>query len=97
LVNKLKAYQLQASGHDTVSANVALGLPIDQRRYLGAAHVLKALGIRQVQLLTNNPQKMEDCQRCGLVVDRQALVVDLNPHSQPYWLAKRDKLGHLYE
>lgn len=97
LVNKLKAYQLQACGHDTVSANVALGLPVDPRRYLGAAHVLKALGIRHVQLLTNNPQKIQDCQRCGLTVDRRALLVDLNPHSRPYWLTKRDKLGHLYE
>lgn len=97
LVNKLKAYQLQTNGHDTVSANLALGLPVDQRHYLAAAHVLKALGIKQVQLLTNNPQKIQDCQRCGLAVERQALTVEVNPHSRPYWLAKRDKMGHMYE
>lgn len=97
LVNKLKAYQLQSDGHDTVSANEALGLPVDQRCYLAAAHVLKALGISQVQLLTNNPQKIQDCQRCGLSVTRHPLVVELNAHSRPYWQTKRDKLGHMYE
>lgn len=95
LVNKLKAYQLQAQGYDTVSANTALGLAADQRHYLAAAHVLKALGISQVELLTNNPQKLHDLERCGLQVTRRALVAKGNIHSQAYLATKCAKLGHL--
>lgn len=95
LVNKLKAYQLQQQGHDTVSANLALGLPADRRHYLAAAQVLKALKITRIKLLTNNPHKLSDCQRCGLEVQREPLIVDANRHSQPYLTTKRVKLGHL--
>lgn len=94
-VNKLKAYQLQAQGYDTVSANTALGLPTDQRHYLAAAHVLKALNITDVQLLTNNPHKISDLERCGLKVERRSLVSVANVHSQAYLSTKYAKLGHL--
>ena len=94
-VNKLKAYQLQAAGYDTVSANTALGLPADQRHYLAAAHVLKALGIREVELLTNNPHKITDLERCGVEVKRRALTSKANAHSQAYLSTKYAKLGHL--
>lgn len=95
LVNKLKAYQLQSQGHDTVTANLALGFAEDQRHYLAAAHVLKALGVTQVALLSNNPRKIEDCQRCGLQVQRRALQAQANAHNQAYLQTKRVKLGHL--
>ncbi len=94
-VNKLKAYQLQTMGYDTVEANLALGLSADQRHYLAAAHVLKALGITEVQLLTNNPQKIADVQRCGLKVQRRSLRVASNEFSHAYLSTKCAKLGHL--
>ena len=92
--NKLKAYQLQAEGYDTVSANTALGLPADQRHYLAAAHVLKALGLTNIELLTNNPHKITDLERCGLQVKRRSLVVAANVHSEAYLSTKYVKMGH---
>ncbi len=94
-VNKLKAYQLQTLGYDTVDANLALGLKADQRHYLAAAHVLKALGIKEVQLLTNNPHKIADVERCGLTVQRRSLTMAANVFSHAYLTTKSVKLGHL--
>jgi 3,4-dihydroxy 2-butanone 4-phosphate synthase/GTP cyclohydrolase II len=96
LVNKLKAYELQEEGVDTVEANHRLGLPADQRDYGIGAQILYDLGVRKMRLLTNNPSKRAAIDGYGLtVVERIPLVTTANPLNQRYLETKRDKLGHL--
>jgi GTP cyclohydrolase II len=96
LVNKLKAYALQAQGHDTVDANRILGLPDDTRSYEAAAAILKHLGVESVSLLTNNPLKVQGLQDYGIkVVDRQPVLIRANEHSAGYLEAKRLRMGHM--
>ncbi len=96
LANKIRAYALQARGADTVDANRALGLPDDARRYDAGAAILRALGVRGVELLTNNPAKAAALAALGIDVERMVpLVVAPNPHSAVYLAAKRDRMGHL--
>lgn len=95
LTDKLKAYQLQDQGHDTVQANVALGLPVDSRRYDAAAVMLADLGVSSLRLLSNNPLKVAELERFGLeVVERVALAIPPNPENLNYLLTKQVKLGH---
>lgn len=96
LVNKIRAYDLQAHGHDTVDANRLLDLPDDLREYDGAAAMLEHLGVRSIRLLTNNPDKVEKLRRAGIQVDGRApsLIVP-NPHSAGYLEAKRDRMNHV--
>ncbi|WP_020579533.1 GTP cyclohydrolase II [Actinopolymorpha alba] len=96
LLSKLAAYALQDSGHDTVDANLALGLPIDARDYSDGAAILTDLGIRDVRLLTNNPAKAEGLRRGGLTVNGcQPLLTPANAENARYLHSKRERLGHL--
>jgi 3,4-dihydroxy 2-butanone 4-phosphate synthase / GTP cyclohydrolase II len=98
IANKIKAYALQDQGHDTVEANVALGFANDTRDYAAAAHMLKALGVSELTLLTNNPDKTLALKELGLnVVEQRPLVIEANPFNANYLATKREKLGHSFE
>ena len=98
LANKIKAYALQDQGHDTVEANTALGFANDLRDYAAAAHMLKALGVSELTLLTNNPDKTHALQELGLnVVEQRPLAIEANPFNANYLATKREKLGHSFE
>jgi 3,4-dihydroxy 2-butanone 4-phosphate synthase/GTP cyclohydrolase II len=95
LINKLRAYKLQEDGLDTLDANLALGLPIDARDYGAATAILKDLGIRSVNLLTNNPEKVRQLEEHGIeVTDRVPLVVGVGAFNEGYLETKRDRMGH---
>ena len=95
LTNKIRAYKLQSTGHDTVDANRMLGLPDDARDYGGAAAMLEHLGVTSVRLITNNPDKVKALRALGVVIDRRAPShVGHNPFSAPYLEAKRLRMGH---
>jgi len=97
LANKLKAYQLQDRGLDTVEANEELGFKPDLREYGTGAQILKDLGLREIRLLTNNPRKIVGLEGHGLkVVERIHLEVQANERNRKYLEAKREKLGHLF-
>lgn len=96
LGNKVRAYQLQDAGKDTVDANLALGLPADSRSYELAAGILGELGVRSVRLLTNNPAKQTGLATAGVVIDAlEPHWVGASEHNADYLHAKRNKLGHL--
>ncbi|HEX8840762.1 MAG TPA: GTP cyclohydrolase II [Sphingomicrobium sp.] len=96
LANKLRAYALQDRGLDTVDANRRLGFADDERDYTHAAAMLRALGIDEVRLLTNNPAKVEGLEAAGIkVVERVAHHMPANPHNADYLATKRKKSGHL--
>ncbi|WP_020573753.1 bifunctional 3,4-dihydroxy-2-butanone-4-phosphate synthase/GTP cyclohydrolase II [Actinopolymorpha alba] len=96
LLSKLAAYHLQDSGHDTVEANLALGLPADARDYWIAAQILTDLGVRRLRLLSNNPAKRAGLESHGLLVEAMVpLTVTPNAENVRYLLTKRDRLGHL--
>jgi 3,4-dihydroxy 2-butanone 4-phosphate synthase / GTP cyclohydrolase II len=95
LLNKLKAYNLQDKGLDTVDANLELGLPVDLRDYGIGAQILADLGLTSIRILTNNPKKIRGLEGYGLSVTEQIPIVHAaNPHNQRYLEAKRDRLGH---
>ena len=95
LLNKLRAYELQDCGHDTVEANELLGFPADLRDYGIGAQVLVDLGLKNIRLMTNNPKKLIGLQGYGLtIIEQVPLVVPPTEHNQCYLRAKRDKLGH---
>jgi 3,4-dihydroxy 2-butanone 4-phosphate synthase/GTP cyclohydrolase II len=95
LLNKLKAYELQAQGLDTVEANLALGLPADARDYGIGNQILADLGLSTIRLITNNPKKLTGIEGFGLtVVDQVPIEVVPNDENRRYLAAKRDKLGH---
>ena len=97
LTNKIRAYALQDQGHDTVDANLLLNLPADARRYDMTTLMLKQLGIHKVQLITNNPNKIQSLKKLGIdVVDRLPLVVGKNPFNEAYLRTKRDRMDHMY-
>jgi GTP cyclohydrolase II len=97
LVNKLRAYELQDRGADTVEANRALGFEPDERAFEPAAEMLKALGIQAVRLLTNNPAKIAALARHGIqVAERVPHRFPANDHNEPYLKAKARGLGHLF-
>lgn len=96
LANKLRAYALQDRGLDTVEANLRLGFGDDERDYAHAAAMLRALGIDEVRLLTNNPRKVEGLKAAGIkVAERVAHHMPANPHNADYLATKRRKSGHL--
>ena len=96
LVNKLRAYELQDRGHDTVEANERLGFAADQRDYGVGAQILHDLGVRRMRLMTNNPGKYVALAGYGLeIVERVPLEVPPTAETRDYLRAKRDKLGHL--
>jgi 3,4-dihydroxy 2-butanone 4-phosphate synthase/GTP cyclohydrolase II len=95
LVNKLKAYQLQENGMDTVEANLHLGFPMDKRDYGVGAQILRYLGITKIKLLSNNPKKRAGLSGYGLeIVETIPIEIAPNPHNEKYLKTKRDKLGH---
>ena len=96
LINKLRAYELQEQGHDTVEANERLGFRPDQRDYGIGAQILRDLGVRKMRLMTNNPSKYIALNGYGLeIVERIPLEVAPTESSRAYLRAKREKLGHL--
>jgi 3,4-dihydroxy 2-butanone 4-phosphate synthase/GTP cyclohydrolase II len=97
LLNKLKAYELQDSGSDTVEANEALGFEPDLRNYGIGAQILMDLGLSSIRVMTNNPRKMVGLEGYGLeIVERVPLVTDPTDENRAYLAVKRDKLGHLF-
>lgn len=95
LINKIKAYALQEKGLDTIDANNALGLPSDARDYKVAAEILKDLNIKTINLLTNNPAKIDQLSKYGIVVNKRIpLEVTPNNVNQQYLKTKKIKLGH---
>jgi 3,4-dihydroxy 2-butanone 4-phosphate synthase/GTP cyclohydrolase II len=95
LINKLKAYQLQEQGLDTVQANEKLGFRMDERDYGIGAQILRDLGIRKISLISNNPVKRAGLMGYGLeIVENIAIEIPPNPHNQRYLETKRDKMGH---
>ena len=96
LINKLKAYQLQDAGLDTVQANRKLGFAADSRDYEFAAEALKALGVRKLRLLSNNPDKVQQLESAGIqVIERVPCRPRTSHHSKFYLRTKKNKLGHI--
>ncbi len=96
LVNKLRAYQLQDQGMDTVEANEALGLPVDKRDYGIGAQILADIGVQKIRLISNSPRKYYGIESFGLeIVERIPLVIPPNEHNVRYLRTKSDKLGHI--
>jgi 3,4-dihydroxy 2-butanone 4-phosphate synthase / GTP cyclohydrolase II len=96
--HKLQAYALQEQGHDTVDANLALGMPVDSREYGIGAQILVDLGITTMRTLTNNPAKRGGLEGFGLrITERVPLVTTPNPENIAYLRTKRERMGHLLE
>jgi len=96
LMNKLRAYRLQAEGFDTVDANLRLGFDADERVFQPAAEMLRQLGFTEVRLLTNNPDKVDGLAACGItVVERVAHSFPSNTHNEFYLATKKSRSGHL--
>lgn len=96
LTNKIKAYELQDKGADTVEANEQLGFGADMRDYTLCGDMLNALGIKQVRLMTNNPRKIDALTKLGIdIVKRLPIQTGRNPHNLRYLSTKAGKLGHL--
>jgi len=97
LMPKLQAYELQDSGLDTVEANEKLGFKADHREFALPAEILKALGVKQVRLLSNNPDKVAALENAGIkVVERVPCEVRASPQAEEYLKVKKEKLGHLF-
>ena len=97
IINKLKTYNLQDLGLNTIDANLHLGLEVDARQYDIAIEMIKALGIERIRLLTNNPDKIEAIDHSSIeVVDRVPLVIPPNDDNRDYLNTKRD-MGHLFD
>ena len=98
LLNKLKAYELQEKGRDTVEANLELGFNPDHRDYGVGAQILRALGVSKIKLLSNNPKKRVGLMGYGIeIVENIALEIDSNKHNASYLKTKRDKMGHSFK
>ena len=98
LGHKLRAYELQEQGRDTVDANVELGLPVDSREYGIGAQMLVDLGVRRIRLLTNNPSKYGGLQGFGLeIVERVGLATGATPENLRYLRTKRERMGHRFD
>ena len=98
LLNKIRAYALQDGGLDTVEANHALGFGDDERDYAVAAHILSALEVRSVRLLTNNPDKVHQLEKGGIrVTERVPHVLPANVHNFGYLKTKAERSGHLID
>ena len=96
LMAKLKAYELQDHGRDTIEANLELGYAADCRHFELPAEILKSLGLTQVRLITNNPEKVAALESAGIeVVERLSAAVPTAPSNAYYLQTKRDKMGHL--
>jgi GTP cyclohydrolase II len=97
LMAKLQAYQLQDEGLDTVEANEKLGFKADHRDFALPGEMLKALGVKRVRLISNNPEKVEALEQAGIeVVERVPCEVPPTEHAEEYLKTKKEKLGHLF-
>ncbi|GHA91445.1 bifunctional 3,4-dihydroxy-2-butanone-4-phosphate synthase/GTP cyclohydrolase II [Streptomyces chryseus] len=95
LLSKLRAYELQELGRDTLDANLELGLPADARDYAAGAQILEDLGVHSLRLMTNNPEKTDALVRHGLtVLEREPMPVKAGEHNLRYLRTKRDRMGH---
>ena len=98
LINKIRAYGLQEHGYDTVEANIALGFRDDERDYSVAAHMLESLKVRSIQLITNNPKKIQDLEKNGIcVTGRIPHIMQPNKYNRFYLETKATKSGHLID
>ena len=98
IINKLKAYNLQDHGLNTVDANIHLGLEVDARRYGIALDILRDLRVGRIRLLTNNPDKIEAFENAGIeLVDRIPLVILPHHENRGYMETKQKELGHLFD
>ena len=98
LMNKLRAYELQDGGMDTVEANVSLGFAADAREYDFPARVLKRLGAKKIRLLSNNPDKVRQLESAGIrVVERVPCQARISKISRTYLETKKRKMGHLLQ
>jgi 3,4-dihydroxy 2-butanone 4-phosphate synthase/GTP cyclohydrolase II len=97
IAHKLRAYELQEQGFDTVDANVELGLPVDKREYGVGAQILADLGVHEIRLMTNNPEKYGGLEGFGLVItERVPIHLRVHPEAEAYLRTKRDRMGHLF-
>lgn len=95
LINKLKAYNLQSEGFNTLDANTHLGFEPDQRDYHSAVEILESLGVKSVHLLTNNPLKIEAIKQSSIEIkDRVPVLIEPQPENQNYISTKQEKMGH---
>ena len=98
LINKIRAYNLQDQGLDTVEANLALGFRDDERDYAIAAHMLNSMQVQSIKLITNNPKKMQQLKEYGIkVVDRIPHIMEPNEHNRFYLETKAAKSGHMID
>tara|TARA_B100000315_G_C14496453_1_gene550232 strand:- start:87 stop:689 length:603 start_codon:yes stop_codon:yes gene_type:complete len=98
LLNKIKAYALQDQGLDTVEANEKLGFKADMRDYTVGVQILADLGIKNIELMTNNPKKIEGLEKYGIkIIERIPLIIKPNAKNKKYLKAKKEKLGHYLE
>ena len=98
IINKIRAYELQDKGADTVEANERLGLAVDAREYRQCAEILFDLGLCKVRVISNNPGKLRALEEAGLeIVERVAIEVEANQSAARYMQTKREKLGHLLD
>ena len=97
IANKIKAYELQEKGYDTVEANEKLGYPPDLRDYGVGVQILLDLGVRKMRLMTNNPRKIVALEGFGLeIVERVPIKIEPTPHNRVYLSTKKKKLGHMF-
>jgi 3,4-dihydroxy 2-butanone 4-phosphate synthase/GTP cyclohydrolase II len=98
LHNKLRTYELQDKGYDTIDANLALGFPADRRDYGIGMQILRDIGVRKMRLITNNPAKRAGLEAYGReVVERVSIQTEPNPHNVRYLDTKRQRMGHLLD
>lgn len=98
LINKLKAYNLQDEGFNTIDANHQLGFETDEREYHIATMILEDMGIKRIRLLTNNPEKISSLTKGGIVIaDRMPLMIEPSQDNEDYLRIKRDLMGHLLD
>jgi 3,4-dihydroxy 2-butanone 4-phosphate synthase/GTP cyclohydrolase II len=98
LTNKIKSYDLQDKGLDTVEANLHMGFKPDQREYGIGAQILRAAGVKKIRLLTNNPAKRAGLKGYGLeIVDRVAIETNPNSENRKYLETKKEKMGHILD